>query len=120
MDQNTWLWIVQGVLAVFFGPPGVMLVVTGKLPRAEDALAAPVVRFIGVAEIAGAIAMVLPIVLDILPWLTPLAAVGFFVIMVLASGFHARRGEYFMLPITGIAALLSAIVVWGRWDLFAG
>ena len=124
MDQNTWLWIAQGLLAAMFGMAGMM---KGLMPiariaeRMDWASKMPgLTRFIGFAEIAGAIAMILPILLDILPWLTPLAAVGFVVIQLLAMGFHAQRKEFQMLPMNVVLLGLSAFGVIGRWDLFTG
>ena len=54
------------------------------------------VRFIGVVEFLGALGMILPALTRILPWLTPLAALGFAVIQVLAIGTHAALGEIAM------------------------
>lgn len=51
------------------------------------------VNFIGIAELLGGIGLILPWALDIAPVLTPLAAVGLGIIMVLAAAFHAKRGE---------------------------
>ena len=74
-----------------------------------------VVRFIGVAEFAGGLGMVLPAVTGIRPVLTSLAGLGLALVMVLAAGFHAMRGE---LPIIGVNAILGALalfVAWGRY-----
>jgi hypothetical protein len=72
-------------------------------------------RFIGVAEAAGAVGVILPALTRVLPWLTPLAALGLFTIMVLATGFHKVRGEYFALPATIGLGLVALFVVWGRF-----
>jgi hypothetical protein len=50
----------------------------------------------------------------ILPRLTPLAAIGFFTILVLATGFHIVRGEFTYLPVTIGLALVALFVAWGR------
>jgi hypothetical protein len=75
-------------------------------------------RFIGVMEILGALGMLLPIPTNILPWLTPLAAIGFVVIQILAIGLHLRRGEARVLPMNIVILALSIFVVWGRFGLF--
>lgn len=118
MDENTWLWTAQGILAAIYGMAGTMKVMRSELPGAPEAMAANQVRLLGIAEIAGAIAMVLPIALDILPWLTPLAAIGFIAIQVLAIGFHVRRNEYQVLPVNLVLAALAVFVLVGRWELF--
>ena len=66
-------------------------------------------------ELAGALGMILPAATRILPWLTPLAALGFAVIQVLAIGTHALLGETAQtLPINLVLLALSLFVAWGR------
>lgn len=73
------------------------------------------VRFIGAAELLGALGLVLPSAMRIKPWLTPLAAVGLGVVMVLAMGFHATRGELETLPVNVALGGIAAFIAWGRW-----
>src|SRR6266511_710542 len=56
------------------------------LPRAQ-------VVFTGIMEVLGAAGLILPMATGILPWLTPLAAVGLAIIVLMASGFHQRANE---------------------------
>lgn len=72
-------------------------------------------RFIGFAELAGAIGLVLPAATRVKPWLTPLAALGLAVIMVLATAFHRIRGEADLIAFNFVPAFLAAFVAWGRW-----
>ena len=77
------------------------------------------IRFIGVVEVAGALGMILPMVTGILPWLTPLAAIGFAAIQILAVPVHLRLGEAKLIHPLNLALLVvSLFVVWSRWDLF--
>jgi hypothetical protein len=46
--------------------------------------------------------------------LTPIAALGLVVIMVLAAGFHIMRGEVQAVPINAVLGGLAALVAWGR------
>jgi len=113
------LWVAQILLAAAFGMAGVMkstqpiadlaaqLVWPGAVPEA-------LVRFIGISELAGAIGLVLPAATRIQPGLTPLAALGLIVVMLLAAGFHVTRGELFALPINLALAALAAFIAWGR------
>jgi DoxX-like family len=73
------------------------------------------VTFIGICEILGAIGVILPAVTGILPWLTPLAALGLAVIMLLASGFHAMRRGYPNIGVNLVLLALAAFVAYGRW-----
>lgn len=121
--MSTALWIAQGLVAALFGMAGVMKTFM-PIPRLAGMLGWPrempgLTRFIGLAEIAGAIGMILPIALDILPWLTPLAAIGFAVIQVLAIGLHHRRGETSKTLVPNLVLLaLSLFVAIGLFDLF--
>lgn len=119
---NTWLWVAQILLALLFGWAGYMKTfrpIASLAPMMGWAPSMPrLTRFIGVMEILGALGMLLPIPTNILPWLTPLAAIGFVVIQVLAMGVHLRRGEAKVLPMNVVILALSLFVVWGRFGLF--
>jgi uncharacterized membrane protein YphA (DoxX/SURF4 family) len=76
-------------------------------------------RFVGISEILGAFAMILPMVTHILPWLTPVAAIGLATIQFLALfTVHIPRKEYFAIPINGVFMALALFVAIGRWPLF--
>ncbi|HEY9773097.1 MAG TPA: DoxX family protein [Planktothrix sp.] len=117
---NIALWSGQILLAAMFGMAGFM-----KATQPIDHLAAMLpfvtqvpeglVRFIGVAELAGAAGLILPVALRIVPVLTPLAASGLVVVMVLAAGFHISRGEIGNVPINFILGSIAAFVAWGRF-----
>jgi DoxX-like family len=115
------LWGAQWFLALFFLAAGAPKLVgrgldrwTGfsDLPRSQ-------VVFTGVAEVLGAAGLVLPMATGVLPWLTPLAAVGLAVIGLLAAGFHVRADERLNVAETGLLAGIAAAVAVGRWDLVA-
>ncbi len=55
----------------------------------------------------------------IMPWLTPLAAVGLGITVLMASGFHVRNDERLEALETGLWASICAVVAIGRWDLLA-
>jgi uncharacterized membrane protein YphA (DoxX/SURF4 family) len=62
-----------------------------RLTWARD-VPAPFVRFIGVAEILGALGLILPALIGALPWLSVAAAIGLAVVMVAAIIFHRDLG----------------------------
>jgi uncharacterized membrane protein YphA (DoxX/SURF4 family) len=70
------------------------------------------IRFIGIAEVLGALGLILPPALRILPILTPLAAIGLAIIMSLATALHASKGEPIVTQVAFL--LLTLFVVWGR------
>jgi len=121
--MNKWnigLWVVQIVLALVYGMAGFM-----KLSQPIDALVASgmsyagdypelLTRFIGTMEVLGAIGVILPAATRIAPWLTPLAALGFSIIQVLAMGLHISRGEFQVLPVNLVLLALALFLLWGR------
>ena len=119
--MNIALWIVQAVVALMFLSVGVVKVFRQEQARARTKWMADVSRnlltFIGICEILGAVGVILPALTGILPWLTPLAASGLALMMVLAMGFHARRGEYREMASVFVISLLAAFVAYGRWVL---
>jgi len=117
--MNIVLWIVQGLVALAFLLAGFMKafmpVETLKKNMAwVSTVPAAFVRFIGVAEILGAIGLILPAATGIAPWLTVAAAVGLVVVMVSASIFHASRRETSNIGMNVVLLLLALIIVVGR------
>ena len=116
------LWTVQGLLAlVFLYAGGVKLVL--PLEAMTEQMPVPLpgwfLRFVGVAEVLGAIGLILPGLLGVRPGLTPLAACGLVIIMVGATvltlaGFVPGGGVGLAL-IPLVVGLLSAFVAYGRW-----
>src|SRR5512139_746066 len=80
--MNLALWIVQALLAALFLFAGGMKLIT-PIEEMTKQIAMPgwFLRFIGVAEVLGAIGLILPGLLRIYPGLTPLAAAGLVIIM---------------------------------------
>lgn len=116
--MNIALWIAQGLLALGFLYAGGVKVLTYDYYAAfvSKARSTPVSRlfagFIGVAEVLGAVGVVLPLAINVAPALTAWAAVGLAIIMLLAIGYHIRGHE----PAPGPIAffLLAAFVAFGR------
>jgi hypothetical protein len=69
------------------------------------------------AEVLGAVGLVLPMATGILPWLTPLAAIGLTVNVLMAAGFHIRLGEWLNAIETTLWAAIAGIIAIGRWNL---
>jgi putative oxidoreductase len=115
---HIFLWVAQVMLALVFGFAGAMKLLTPVAELAKNGAWMqdwwPLIRFIGISEVAGALGMLLPGLSRIKPKLTSLAAVGLFTIMVLATGFHLVRGEANHAPMTIILGALAAFVAWGR------
>ena len=115
------LWVLQVLLAVQFAFAGGMKVFATDTFIGMSAWAAdvpqPLLLFIGVAEMLGALGLVVPRATGIRPWLTPLAAAGLAVVMLLAAGFHATRGEWGSIGLNVVLSALAAFVAYGRWRI---
>jgi len=115
------LWIVQGLLAlIFLFVGGIKLVLPLEVMTEQTPLPGLLLRFIGVAEVLGAIGLILPGVLGIRPDLTPLAASGLVIIMIGATvltlaGVVPGGAAPALIPL--VVGLLSAFVAYGRWRL---
>jgi hypothetical protein len=72
-------------------------------------------RFIGITEILGAIGLILPLALNILPRLTAVSAIGFAIIMVLAARVHYHRHERKNMINNFIILLLCVLIAWYRF-----
>lgn len=98
--MNTALWIVQGLLAAMFLMAGLMKLAKSKeelKPKMGDwvdAVSTPGFKLIGLLEFLGAVGVVLPMAIDVLPILTPVAAIGLAMTMLGAMGLHIQRKEY--------------------------
>lgn len=116
------LWIVQILLALAFLTAGWMKL-TMPIEQLAQSMVWPgdipagLVRFIGLAELAGALGLVLPALTRIQPQLTPLAGAGLALVQFLAIGFHLTRGEFSYLGINIVLLALAAFAAYGRWKL---
>ncbi len=114
------LWIAQVILAAMFLMSGFMKLsqlidqLSKMLPWAAQVPEA-LVRFIGVAEVLGAVGLILPSLLRIQPKLTPIAAVGLALVMLFAVVFHISRGETPMIGMNFILIAIAAFIAWGRF-----
>ena len=121
--MNTALWIAQGLLAAMYLMAG--MIKTFQTAKAKEQMpwtkerSDGFVRFVGISELLGALGLILPLVTGILPWLTPLAAIGLTLIQLLAIFTeHLPKKEYNVIPINVVLVALAVFVVFGRWALF--
>jgi uncharacterized membrane protein YphA (DoxX/SURF4 family) len=113
---NVVLWILQVLLAVLFLFAGVMkFVMPIEEMTKQIALPGLFLHFIGVAEILGAIGLILPGILRIRTGLTPLAAAALVVIMVGATVVNLMTGQQGGALTTVVVGLLLALVAYRRW-----
>jgi len=122
--MNVTILIIQTILAIVFLLAGSMKLIQPKEKLAEsmqwvEGFSQTQIRLIGVLEILGAVSLVLPALTGILPWLTPLAAVGLALLMVGAILTHLRRAEYPNLIGNIILLALTVFVAYGFFSLLS-
>ena len=114
--MNRVLWVVQVLLALLFAFAGAMKFImpmdqmTKQMPVS---LSPSFIYFIGIAEILGAIGLILPRLLGIRPSLTPLAA-GCLVIIMVGATWISLPGGPAMAALPFVTGLLCIFVAWGR------
>jgi uncharacterized membrane protein YphA (DoxX/SURF4 family) len=116
--MNIALWIIQALLALLFlFAGGAKLVVPiDQLTKQMPQFPGLFLRFVGVCEVLGAAGLILPRLLKIRPGLTPLAAIGLFIIMIGATVVTLNISvAQAMFPV--VVGLLLAFVAYGRWRL---
>lgn len=123
--MNTTLWIIAGSLAVAFTIGGASQLLMSKEKYRSygasqhwvDDFEAGHVKAIGAIKVVGALGLVLPAALDIVPVLGAVAACGLMLVMAGAVTTRFRRSEWtYLLGDLGFVGLL-AFLAWGRFDL---
>ena len=122
--MNIALWIAQVLLAFLFGMAGMMKTfqtskAKGQLPWAKNR-SDRFVQFVGISEILGGVGLILPMLRGILPWLTPIAAIGLSLIQLLAIFTeHLPKKEYNIIPVNMVLLAFAVFIIVGRWILFS-
>ncbi|MEQ8809983.1 MAG: DoxX family protein [Imperialibacter sp.] len=114
------LWVTQALLSVSFLCGAAM-----KLFQPVEQLSAiwpwtaevspAFLAFTGVVDLLGGLGIILPSLLRIKPWLTPVAALAMVAQMIGASAFHVMRGEGADIGANIVFALMALFLGWGRW-----
>lgn len=106
-------WVLSGLLALMNVMAGVIKLIQphgGKEPMLTLLdYSKTGVRLIGVAELLGAIGLILPVLLGVAEFLTPLAALGIAIIQLLAIPAHRKHNEPFSKNIV-LAVMAIAVV----------
>jgi hypothetical protein len=115
--MNRALWIVQWLLAPLFLFAGGAKLAMPLDELAQSGLPGPLLLLVAVAEVLGALGLILPGLTGIRPGLTPLAAAGLVVIMIgatalTAAGVGGGDAAAALFPLA--VGLLCAFVAYGR------
>jgi hypothetical protein len=118
--MNIALWVVQILLAIGFAASAAMkgtwdrerLVRAGQ--TGVQGLPVALIRSIAFVELCGALGLILPWAAGIAPVLTPVAALGLAVIMILAAGVHIILREPRNVATTVAILAACLFVAYGR------
>lgn len=120
--MNTALWIAAALLATASTAaalnkllvPREKLLANPQMAWAND-FSQQQVRLIAIAELTGAVGVVVPWALDVAPVLTPLAAVGLAILQAGALRTHLSRRETQMMAVNVVVIALAIFVAVGRF-----
>lgn len=108
-------WTLSGLLALANLMAGSMKIIQphgGKRPMPTlDDYSAAQVRWIGIAEVAAAVGLILPALTGTLAFLTPLAALGIAIIQFLAIFAHRKHNEPFAPNLVMMLVALAIVVL---------
>lgn len=118
--MNTTLWILQIIAALGFLYSGIpksilpeyKLVAMGQ--TGVEGLHPSFIKFIGISEIAGVIALFVPMWLNTAVWLTPLSALCLALIMPFAAVIHYKRKEPKNVLTNVLLFIICIFIAYGR------
>jgi hypothetical protein len=119
--MNTTIWIIQGLMAAFFLLPGIAKAFFSKEKLTKMNILEPgkpvmEKRVIGILELMGVIGIIVPLLIGVMPILTPIAAIGLSLTMAGAILVHLKKKEYKTLPLLALVGLLGIVVAWYRFQ----
>ena len=119
--MNTGLWIAQAILSVAFLYSGINKAflpkekVIAKGQTGVVDIPRPGVKWIGISEILGSIGIIIPLALGVFPILTPITALCFAAIMMMAAPIHYRLHEPRNVVTNIFLLVLALAVAWFRF-----
>ncbi len=117
--MNRTLWVVQWLLGLFFVVASAM----PKLLLPPEMLPMPIpvpralMLFIGVAELAGGLGLILPGLFRIMPILTPLAGAGLALVCLGGAVYQLMAGEPGNAVFALVLGLICVFVGYARWQI---
>ena len=118
--MHTFIWILQGLLAFLFCISGFLILLqpkeklAAKMPFVMD-YSPVMVKLIAFAHIAGALGLVWPLALHVYPVLTPLAASGLTLVMILAMRYNLKRNDSKSVVTDLVFAVLFLLIAFYRF-----
>lgn len=117
--MNIAIWIIQGLAALGFVYSGWLKAF--QYEKAKESwvwvkdVSKEFVVFIGLAELFGALGIILPQALNIAPVLTPIAATGLAAVVLFGALYHVSRKEYREISVNIVFFALTVFVAISRF-----
>lgn len=112
--MNTTISFIQATLAiVFFASGSIILILKENLKNKLSWLnvySPKLVFFICFSKIAGAIGLIIPMLVSNINFVAFISAIGISIIMALAFSYHLKKKEYKDMPATILFFMLSLVV----------
>ncbi|WP_454050288.1 DoxX family protein [Cellulomonas sp. Marseille-Q8402] len=110
-------WVLAALLAAFYLYSGGKKVAQDRdrlrpMMAWVDDLPLAAVRALGVLELLGAVGLVLPPLVGVLPGLAVAAAIGLALLQVGAGALHLSRGEARQTPMNLVLLVLAGVTAW--------
>jgi len=116
------LWVLQVLLGAMFIFAGLMKATQSKEKLARMAWTHRyehgTIKFIGIAEALAGIGLIAPWATGFVPVLTPIAAGGIALIMILAAMDHIKYNEKKEVMVNIVIFLLAVFVAFGRYKTY--
>ena len=120
LKMNITLWTIQGILATMFSISGIMILTQ---PKEKLALKMPFlndytpskVKLVAYSHILGAVGLILPLLLNIIPILTPIAACCLALVMLLAVRYNFGRQDMKSVIVDTVLLALFILIAYCRF-----
>ncbi|MEO5592736.1 MAG: DoxX family protein [Chitinophagaceae bacterium] len=124
--MNTILWTGQiylTILCLFSGTSKSLFsekkLVQEMKQTGVEGLPASLIRFIGICQLLAAVGLIIPWLINVLLFITPVAAFALGIDITMASGIHIQRKEYKTASVTLFTSLICFFVAAGRFHFLS-
>ena len=116
--MNSLLWVLQVLAALLYGASGIMKVFMFDTVSADvpsfGALPREAWMALGILEVVGAVAPIVPAAYRWRPALTVMAATVLAIESLVFIGVHVKYGEVMSIIVSGVLGLVMAFIAYGR------
>lgn len=117
------LWILQGILAIKLITVSYTHGLRQSRTTMQEAIqktgkfSKPILSVVAVCTFLGTLGLVLPGILGLSPWITPMTAVILAFMLLMSIFFHIKGREKPKIFVSIVLFALAAFVAFGRWKL---